>query len=271
MQNTLTFSNKIRIACGAGWAALAAALPVHAQSAASSEAYGFSAKFVVNGQATLLAPVGQVKGSAPPAYKNATHAKTDNESLFLFAGTPPIPELVIDALGIKSQATSSGIAIDSVSATANTAIKTFTLSLIDYPPPPVATASTIPFPEPFLNINASDISAAASYSLVFPSAGSTDSQVSFGSLSIGGTLVGSRTLTFSGIAAPNTVLYDSPTVTITLDQELTRGTVDCINAQGCSFVVGGIEATAIDIALRDAVLNGTKVSGHILIGRSAAD
>jgi hypothetical protein len=51
------------------------------------------------------------------------------------------------------------------------------------------------------------------------SAGSLTGGASFNLLTLSGELVNGDTLTFSGNAAPDTVLYKSSTVTITLDEQ----------------------------------------------------
>ena len=51
-----------------------------------------------------------------------------------------------------------------------------------------------------------------------PNRGFVAGDASFGSLTISGSLVGFKTLKFSGDAAANTVLFHSSTVTITLDK-----------------------------------------------------
>jgi hypothetical protein len=96
---------------------------------------------------------------------------------------------------------------------------------------------------------------------------SVTGNASFGSLNLSGALLG-KTLTFSGDAAPNTVLFSSPTVTVTLD----RQTVSDLISSGLTKTLTpvGITTQAIDISLHDATLFGRSVSGDITIGQASA-
>jgi hypothetical protein len=70
-----------------------------------------------------------------------------------------------------------------------------------------------------LDVRASFIHSESSASYVFgPDRGFLAGDASFGSLTISGALIG-KTVTFSGTAAADTVLYSSPTETITLDKQ----------------------------------------------------
>ena len=89
-------------------------------------------------------------------------------------------------------------------------------------------------------------------------------------LKIFGSLVGTSTLTYSGSAAPNTVIYDSPTVTITLNKQITEQVITCTVPGGCVTKVYAITVAALDISLNKANIDGHKVTGDIVLGQSEA-
>ena len=79
-------------------------------------------------------------------------------------------------------------------------------------------------------------------------------------------MVGGETLTFSGDAAADTVLYKSSTVTITLDEQtllLPPG------ATGGS-IGPSITTDAIDIQLNHAKYGSQTITGNFAIGQSSA-
>ena len=150
-----------------------------------------------------------------------------------------------------------GSALIPKSAQAGASIGSSTFLLTDNPKAPLGIAGILG-----LSFMATDIQVSADFSHVFGVNRSfVTGDASFGSLSIGGALIG-KTLTFSGDAAPNTVLFASSTVTITLDKQvitdLTGGTP------------AGITTEAVDISLHNASFLGRHLSGDIIIGIAAA-
>ena len=127
--------------------------------------------------------------------------------------TNPIhPTLQIDAADLVSSATSSGLGVDNVGTQATSDVASASFVLTDHPP----------FAAGILGLSVSaDLVHSASYaSYVFgANRGFLGGDASFGSLTIGGALIG-KTLTFSGDAAANTVLFQSSSVTITLDKQI---------------------------------------------------
>jgi hypothetical protein len=119
-----------------------------------------------------------------------------------------------------------------------------------------------------LSVSASQIHASASYSHIYgANSNFVTGGASFGSLTLGGALIG-KDLTFSGSTAPNTVLFSSPSVTVTLD----RQTVADLISGGLDKTTTpvGITTQAIDISLHNASLFGRTVSDDITIGQSFA-
>ena len=89
---------------------------------------------------------------------------------------------------------------------------------------------------------------------------------SFHSLTVTGALVDGDTLTFSGDAAPDTVLYKSSTVTITLDEQ----TLLLPPAATGGIVGPSITTDAIDIQFNHAKYGGQTITGNFAIGQSSA-
>jgi len=134
------------------------------------------------------------------------------------------------------------------------------------PPPLVTSAQPL---QPFLSLSARHIASTADFSLVVPNYASVTGSADFDHLVVFGTLVTNQTLKFSGEARPNTVLYQSPHVTITLNHESSIGLITC-NPK-CVFIGEAITTYAVDILLDHANLDGQIVSGEILLGMAAAE
>ncbi|MBV9755871.1 MAG: hypothetical protein JO047_02345, partial [Alphaproteobacteria bacterium] len=197
-----------------------------AGSAAYSAAFGLGAHFKSEGVATRLGRIAFVQGSAPPAYSRSAAAPGVSKTLAIVPDTFPTPTLFVNAINVRSHVASRGIEIDSISSAGDAKLNTLGLTLNLNPPPPTANGNG-PVPQPFLALSATDVASSASFDRVFPSANTTTGSASFGSLSITGSLVGDKTLTFSGVAPRNTVLFQSATVTITLDEQVQAGLVTC--------------------------------------------
>jgi hypothetical protein len=253
-------------------ASLAFAAPLHAQSAgsaAASEAYSLGASFTSLGMATSLGPVLDVAGSAPPAY-------TRTRTLANFTGSVAIPPLVpsgsvapvvakfsASARGLKSHVASGGIQIDFVSAVGTAKIDSANLSITQSGPP----GSTIPVLL-YLGVTASGVAASATYSHIFPLAPTVTGSASFAALSVSGSLLDGKTVTYTGSAPANTVLFQSPTVTVTAHQQLIAGVISC--GPGCTFTPSTISVRALDINLNNAMIDGHAVTGDIVLGDASA-
>jgi hypothetical protein len=231
---------------------------------ASSSAYGIDGTFTSENQTIEVGPIGAVAGKAPRPYNKTVRVAKINKSAAIVEGSLPIPTFFLDASGIKSHAASQGIAIDSVSAEGDAAIKSLNLMISLNPPPPGAS----PLPLPFLALSGTAIASSANFSRVFPGTPVVTGSAEFGSLSIIGSLIGYQTLTYAGSAPKNTVIYQSPTVTITLNKEVVAGVISC--QLRCAFTPSGITTRAVDISLNNADIRGSAVTGDIAIAESAA-
>ncbi len=109
-------------------------------------------------------------------------------------------------------------------------------------------------------MEATGIHSGSDSSFVFgPNEGSLSGDASFHSLTVTGALVGGNTLTFSGNAAKNTVLYKSSTVTITLDDQTLL-----LPPAATSGIIGPtITTDAIDIQLNHAKFAGQTITGEL--------
>jgi len=227
-----------------------------------SSADALAADLAFGGTTTQVGPVAPVSGHAPPAYDDTSHINHLHTTVELKPGSLLHPTLRFDENGIDTDAYSSGIGVDSVSSHAQANIGSDMFLLTDNPSP-LAIAAVLG-----LSLSATGIHASADFSRVFgPGRNFVAGDASFGSLTIGGSLLG-RTLSFSGNAAPNTVLFSSPTITVTLDRQIVT---DLLSIGPTLRVTPmGITTEAIDISLHNASFLGTHISGDIVIGEASA-
>jgi hypothetical protein len=256
-----------------GIAALAAVIlllarPVGAEpnesvDAASSSAFGMSAEFSVDGGGeTGLAPVGFLGDAAPPAYNDSiTVAKLDQQ-VVIATGSTSVPALNVTASGITSTVSSPGIEIDSISATGKSKVDSVSMQLMSE-----ATVSDLADLVE-LSVTASNLTSSSTYDLIYPSTISASSRVNIGKLTISGPLIGGRTLTFSGDAAPGTILYQSATVTVTLNRRVEAGIISC--GPTCLFTITDFTTAAVEIDFDNLKLDGDKISGSIVLAQSRA-
>jgi hypothetical protein len=228
-----------------------------------STAQGFDAQFVDAGIATHAGPFTRAVGQGSGPYNNAATAATENEVIAL-APQNPTPSLYINLGAVKSQATSTGILLDSESWGGKAAVDKIAVALNLNPLPP----GGVMHPLPFLQITAHDVKASAGMAIVFPSTRSASGSAKIGSLDILGSALGFAIVHYSGTPAPNTVVYDTATVTITLNKQIEAGVISC--GPTCVFTVTSIETEAVDIDLHKAPWHGHKITGDIVIGRATA-
>jgi hypothetical protein len=241
--------------------------PVIAASLDSSTADALSAGFTADGFLTTLPPVARVKGSAPPAYNEQVALAVYDKTLNIADRLAPPPALFVHLTGINDHVAGSGIGIDSFSSEGDTEIATTALSVNLNPPPP--TASPVPFPP--LQVIATGVQANADYSVVVPQPPVVHGTANFSELTITGTLVGGKTLTFSGTPPMNHILFRNSEVTITLNEQIiVATTVTCVVPQGCTVTPGGIQVKAIHIVLTNANIFGRIVSGDVFLGEAQA-
>jgi len=230
--------------------------------AAGSAAFDISATFTSGGINTGINPVNRLVGGGSPNYQKGSSFGPYQKTLPIATGPSPIPTLTVSATKLRSNV-HGAFGVDTISAEGDAAVGGLDLSLQLYPPPPGG-----PFPQPFLHITAATLQGSGYYNLVVPSFTTVGSSAEVKKLTISGSLVGNKTLTFSGMPDANKVLFQSPTVTITLNHRFVAGLISC--SPKCVFTPASVNSSALEITLTDADLNGHKVSGQIEIGASEA-
>ena len=160
-----------------------------------------------------------------------------------------------------NNAESGGIGVDEIGASGKADLGSASFVLADRPGP------MLPLSILGLSVEATGIHSDSNSSFVFgPNEGSLGGDASFHSLTVKGALVNGDTLTFSGDAAPDTVLYKSSTVTITLDEQTLL-----LPPAATSGIIGpSITTDAIDIQFNHAKFAGQTISGDFAIGQSSA-
>ncbi len=155
----------------------------------------------------------------------------------------------------------AGIGVDEIGASGAADLGSASFVLADSPGP------MLPPSILGLSVSATGIHSGSDSSFVFgPNEGFISGDASFHLVTVRGALVGGDTLTFSGNAAPDTVLYSSPTVTITLDEQ-----TKLLPPTASSGIIGPtITTDAIDIRLNHATFAGQTITGDFAIGQSSA-
>jgi hypothetical protein len=230
-------------------------------SAAEASVYGITASFTSGGVTTVINPVNRLTGGTTSAFDKTVNSGAYQKMLILSAGAAPVPALVVTAKNFQSHVT-SGFGLDTAFAQGHATTTGLDISLQFYPPVPG------PFPQPFLHITAARIEDSASYNFVVPSLAGVNASATISGLAIGGSLLHGVTLQYSGTPAQNHVLYQTPTVTITLDQRISAELISCFPK--CVVTPVNISASAIGITLNNADINGHKVSGWIAISNADA-
>jgi hypothetical protein len=226
----------------------------------SSSADSFSGLLNADGFTTTIDPFAPVSGSAPPAYDDTRRIASVDQTYDLTPAEANTLSLTMQATKMVNQAQSPGIGVDEIGATGKSDLGSANFVLADTPGP------TQPPTILGLSVQATGIHDDSNSSFVFgPHVGSLAGDASFHSLKVTGALVGGDTLTFSGKAAPDTVLYHSSTVTITLDDQ------HLLLPPATSGIIGPTIITdAIDIQLNHATFAGQTISGNFDIGQSSA-
>jgi hypothetical protein len=249
----------------AGLGALGAASPASAGTAPSSTAYGISAVMQSQGTLTQIPPVARVAGNGLKAYTHTTSQPLFSESLGVVSASNMVGSLAVVTSGITSHVSGTGTAGATVQAEADgsTASVDVTLSLV---PPP---GSTQPPAAPLLSLSATDVTSQVTDTRTLPSVGQQAGTASFGTLSLSGSMVGSQTLTFSGAAPANTVLYSDPNMTVTLNEQTVSGVIDC--SPICQFVPKMMIGDALIVQMfQKPAIGNASLTGELVVGQNVA-
>ncbi|HEV2365087.1 MAG TPA: hypothetical protein VGS12_12925 [Caulobacteraceae bacterium] len=246
-------------------AAAAALAATTAAAAPQSAAVDIDAHFTSRGVASVLGPIGKLVGAPSGSYNDSQTTKSASESVPA-AEAYPTPTAFANGQMLSSHVTAS-FGVDTRSSEADTGLTTANVSLNLNPPPPTGQV-----PQPWLSLTVSQASADASFSQLFVGATSRNyatGSAKFGGFTAFGQFLGSTRVSYSGSPPPNTVVYSSPTVTITLNRQLQTGIISC-SPDPCTFTPTSIDVAAVDVELNKADFRGAKVSGHILLGDNKA-
>jgi hypothetical protein len=227
----------------------------------SSSADSFSGLLNADGFTTTIDPFAPVSGSAPPAYDDTSRVASFDHTYILTPAEDNTLSLTMQASHMVNNAQSPGIGVDEIGASGSADLGSASFTLADTPGP------MLPLSILGLSVEATGIHDDSNSSFVFgPNKGSLSGDASFASLKVTGALVNGDTLTFSGHAAPDTVLYKSSTVTITLDDQTLL-----LPPSAASGIIGPtITTDAIDIHLNHATFAGQTITGNFDIGQSSA-
>jgi hypothetical protein len=232
-------------------------------SAASGSALGLTANFTTDGVSTAIAPANELGSGTASTYDKTRSIGSYSKVLVLTTDGGFLPALTMDTLAERSHL-KGGFGLDTDSAVAAMSVASINLKLAPYTPPNSDVVAA-----PYLQIAATKVSETASYNIIaiVPSRTTLSATSTIDTLTVTGPLVGGKTLTFSGSPKENTVLYQSPTVTITLNQKITTALISC--SPKCVLNPYSVNAAGIDITLNNAKLGTHTVSGDISIASGA--
>src|SRR5271157_2418517 len=227
----------------------------------SSSADSFAGNLDADGFTTAIGPFALVSGAAPPAYDDTSRIGSFDGTYDLTSAEANTLSLTMQATHMVNTAESPGIGVDEIGASGAADLGSASFVLADSPGP------MLPLSILGLSVEATGIHSGSDSSFVFgPNEGSLAGDASFHSLTVAGALVGGKTLTFSGDAKANTVLYKSSTVTITLDDQHLL-----LPPAATGGIIGPTIITdAIDIQLNHATFAGQTITGDFDIGQSSA-
>lgn len=249
----------------AGLGALGASSPASAQSAPSAFAYGVSGVVASHGTATAIKSVGMVQAAGHKAFSRGASVPLFSEALGIVAAGTMIGTAAVVTSGIASHVSSNGTAGATVQVEADTSMASLEITIALVPPP----GSTQPAAAPLLSLTANQITAQVTNMRTLPSVAQQTGMASFGSLSLTGGMVGGQTLTFQGDAPANTVLYDDPNMTVSLNHQDVTGAIECTPI--CQFVPTKMVGDAILIEMfKKPVVDRTAVTGQLVVGQAEA-
>jgi len=235
-----------------------------AASAAGASASAFSANFTTDGVNTALDPVNPLGSGPGSTYDKTRKMGAYHKQLILTANGAAQPTLTIDAATGASHV-KGAFGVDTTSAEGDGTVSGLNIKLAPYVPP----GSDV-LPAPYLQIVANQVQETASYNGLFivPTRTTVSTDGQFNSLTVTGSLVGGKTFKVSGGQKENKVLYQSDTVTITLNRKITTALISC--TPKCEFTPYSVSGAGIDVTLNGAKLGDHTVSGDISIAGGSA-
>lgn len=257
--------------------------PASTAWAAQSSAYAISADLTTDGSShVLLAPQLPTSGSTTlgQSYDNPKSASFISKTVRLLPAVLPSPALTVLEQTVATDA-SGASGVDAVNTKGTSGATTGVVALTLYPPVPIqpiqpvassASDAVLPRPLPALLVQFSKLKASASYNQVFPGPSRRSGSTHAGSITIRGSLLGLKSLTFSGDIAPNTIAVNTPHLKITLNAQTIPKNPVCDPGTVCPLyrVLETVDTKAILIELTNASVWGHQVSGDIAIADAEA-
>jgi hypothetical protein len=229
--------------------------------AAGSSASGLFASFTVGGINTAIAPVNRLSSAGLGSnYDKTVKFGPYHRELVLSPAGEMGSILTVGAANIISHVR-GGFGVDTISELGSAEVIDFRLRLAAKPAPEIA-------PIPFLQISAHRLFGRGSFDSVAPSFNTVSGFAGIKDLVISGPLVGDKMLSFSGPARQNHILYQSPTVTITLNQTTSTDLISC--EPKCVVTAYGVRSSALNISLTNAAIGNRKITGQIVIAGADA-
>lgn len=245
---------------------VAAIASARAQSV-SSDAYDIGATFTSGTMTTMLGPINDVSGAAPPAYASGSSIASYTGSVTLPPLVPGVHPIVanldVTATNLRASVMSKGIQIDFISATGKASVGPATLNIVS-DCGPCASSPVIEY----LGITSKSVSASATYTLTFPSTPTVAGSASLAGVVIGGSLLGGQTVQFSGSPPPNTVLFQNANVTIVANEQIAPVTIVC--GETCRVVPLSILVHPLAVHITNAFILHGNVTGEIDLGSALA-
>lgn len=252
------------LAMAAGLAAVTASSSAFAQAAPTAWASGLSGALASQGSATAIAPVNRVLGSGIKAYSHGATVPLYSESIAIVVGGKLVGSMTVVASGIVTHVASTGTSGGTTQVQSSTSIASLQITMSLTPP----AGSTAP-PAPLLSLTATNIASQVTDSATAPLVPQQAGTASFGSLTLGGSLVSGQPLTFEGAAPANTVLYSDANMTVTLNQQELSGVIACTPI--CQFVPQKMIAAALQVEMfHKVVLGKSTVTGNFQIAQNEA-
>jgi hypothetical protein len=229
--------------------------------AAGSSASGLFANFTVGGINTAIAPVNRLNSAGLGSnYDKTVKSGPYHKELVLSTDGDMQPILTVDTANMLSRV-SGGFGVDTISEKGGAALYDFRLGLVPKRAPGLAII-------PFLQVSAHGLFESGSFTRVVPSFNTISSFAGIKDLVISGTLVDNKTLRFTGQARQNQTFYQSPTVTITLNQTTSTDLISC--EPKCVVTPFSVRTSVVNISLTNAVIGNRKITGQIVIGGADA-
>jgi hypothetical protein len=222
-----------------------------------SSAYGLSVDFTVAGTNTGIGAVNRLSSSA--AGKTA-NSGAYSKVLTIATGVAP-PAVTVKAANFNSHV-GTVVAKDGTSIAGDATATGFSLTLA--PPTGVAGVSS----PPFLKITATKLRETGTYLHGANKNPAISGVAAISGLTVTGTLVGGKTLTFSGTPKNNQILFQSGTVTITLNFMTSTDLISC--GPKCVVTPFSVRTAALQVSLDKAPIGERKLTGEIDVGGANA-